>query len=351
MTLERLASHAAWILGAGCVAVVVLLVAVRYVKDRSETRRQARRGPIWRQVMMLTTGDADEADRAQAELLWISAADRAVVEADAFALVPKLRGASRARLQDVLRAWGSAERAVRWAKSSSAVRRCRGIYRLGVLAEGRRRYAVLAGLDDRDFGVRRTAMLALGSFPDDVVVQNLLRRAALEPRLRQEFLTSIDRIGGPAVRVLRAGLTQSLAETGGTNRSGYLAAEALGLVGAFQAVPELEGALVGSSEELALACINALGDLGAPTSVAALSRTLLHERPLVRQAAATSLGLLGDEAAVPALVLLLDDPNVEVARAAANALGRCSRAGQVALGRSVAPVAREVRSLAALRNR
>ena len=90
------------------------------------------------------------------------------------------------------------------AASRSAVRRCRGHYRLGVLAEPARRDAVLAGLDDRDFAVRRTAMLALGSFPESVVVDACSPRPPSEPRLRRDFLASIDRIGRAAVPVLRA---------------------------------------------------------------------------------------------------------------------------------------------------
>ncbi len=349
MTLERFGFQAAVVLVVACVVVILLLVLVRQSRDRSEARRAARRGPIWRQVMMLTTGDAEESDDAMAQLLWISPADRAVVESDAFALVPKLRGSSRDRLRAVLRAWGSADRSLRWSRSRSAVLRCRGIYRLGVLGEGERRYAVLRGLDDRDFGVRRTAMLALGSFPDPVVVESLLRRVALEPRLRREFLTSIDRIGAAAVPVLRQGLTESLAETRGGGRRGHLAAEALGLVGAFQAVPELEAALSGSTEELTIACINALGDLGAPSSVAALCGSLADVRPQIRLTAATGLGQLGGPSAVTALDPLLVDDNVEVARAAANALARCGATGRLSLHRSNAPVAREVLALAALK--
>ena len=95
----------------------------------------------------------------------------------------------------MLRHWGSLDEAVRSTRSRSRVRRCRGHYRLGVLAEPATRDVVLAGLDDRDFAVRRTAMIALGSFPESVVVDHLLSGAAAEPRLRRDFLASIDRIG------------------------------------------------------------------------------------------------------------------------------------------------------------
>jgi HEAT repeat protein len=354
MTVANVGYVAAVLLTISCLTVVALLVVTRLGKDRSERRRLSLRAPVWRHVLALTTGEDDEIEEARTALLSLGPADRAAVEEDAFALVPKLRGSARTRLRDVLRDWGSVDLAVRHAGSRSAVRRCRGLYRLGVLAETDRRATVLAGLDDRDFAVRRTAVLALGSFPDEEVVRGLLRRATVEPRLRRDFLASVDRIGSVAVPVLREELTRSLAEdraeegAGEGARRGYLAAEALGLVGAIAAVPELEAALEGPSVELKIACIDALGDLGASSSVVALAGPLGHEDPLVRRAAAQAIGMVGGPWGVPALTDVLYDENVEVARAAANALRRCGPAGVDVLVDSSAPVAREVMALAAL---
>jgi len=352
MTLAHLGYGAAIVLLAACLLVVLGLVAVRFGRDRAELRRNALRAPVWREVMMLTTGEPDEVGDAYERLIPVTAAERAAIEDDAFALVPKLRGTARERLRQVLREWGVADEAVRWTRSRSSVRRCRGLYRLGVLASQQAdptmRDAVLARLDDRDFAVRRTAMLALGSFPEAGVVEHLLNRAAREPRLRADFLSSVDRVGAPAVPVLRRGLTRSVAETPGGDRRGFLAAEALGLVGAVSAVPSLESAMEESSDELRLACIHALGQLGASSSVVALSGPLGHHDPTVRRAAAASLGLIGGSWAVPALTTVLYDDNVEVARAAANALRRCGPGGQDVLASSPAPVAREVVALSAL---
>lgn len=267
---------------------------------------------------------------------------------DAFALVPKLRGASRDRLRDVLRDWGSVDDAARSSRSRNAVRRCRGLYRLGVLAEPGRRDLVLVGLDDRDFAVRRTAMIALGSFPEPVVVDRLLQRAAAEPRMRRDFLAAIDRMGFAAVPTLRRALSRSLADVAGGDRRGFLAAEALGLVGAVAAVPTLEEALQESSVELKIACMHALGKLGASSSVVALTGPLGHQDSEVRRVAATALGQVGGAWAIPALNSVLHDASVEVARAAANALIRCGPTGRAVLDESSAPVAREVMALAAL---
>ncbi|GAB3786531.1 HEAT repeat domain-containing protein [Nocardioides ungokensis] len=348
MTLAHLGYVAALVLLTACLVVVGCLVVVRYVADTRERRRVLVRVPVWRDVMMLSTGEPDEVGDAYDRLLSARPSERAAVEDDAFGLVPKLRGTARERLRQVLRTWGAVEEATRLTRSRSSVRRCRGLYRLGVLAERAGRDHVIAGLDDRDFSVRRTAMLALGAFPEPVVVDALLRQASREPRLRADFLSSVDRIGAPAVPVLRRGLTQSLAVTPGGDRRGFLAAEALGLVGAVTAVSSLEAALEQSSIELKLACIHALGQLGASSSVVALAGPLGHADPEVRRAAADSLGLIGGSWAVPALATVLHDDNVEVARAAANALHRCGPSGRDVLSSSTAPVAREVTALAAL---
>jgi HEAT repeat protein len=348
MNLAHLGYGATIVLTAACVVVAIALVTLRVARDRAELRRRELRAPVWRDVLVLSTGEAEETADAFERLLALAPAERAAVEEDAFALVPKLRGTARERLREVLRHWGAAQDAVRLSRSRSSVRRCRGLYRLGVLADGSRRDDVLARLDDRDFAVRRTAVLALGAFPEPVVVERLLHRAAQEPRLRADFLASVDRIGAPAVAVLRRGLTHSLAATPGGDRRGFLAAEALGLVGAVSAVPVLEQALHQASEELELACIHALGMLGAASSVVALAGPLDHPNPELRRAAARALGLIGGAWAVPALGNVLFDDNVEVARAAANALRQCGPVGRDLLGSSSAPVAREVAALAAL---
>jgi HEAT repeat protein len=348
MTIAHLGYLAALLLLVGCVAVVISLIALRIGKDGSERRHARLRAPVWRDVMMLTTGEADEVDEAYARLLASSPGQRSVMLNDAFALVPKLRGSARDRLRDVLRNWGSVDEAVRMTGSRSLVRRCRGHHRLGVLAEPALRDVVITGLADRDFAVRRTAMIALGSFPEPIVVDQLLHRAAAEPRLRRDFLASVDRMGSSAVPTLRRALSRSLSDAEDGERRGFLAAEALGLVGAVAAVPTLESALEQSSVELKLACMHALGQLGASSSVVALTAPLCHRDPEVRRVAATSLGLVGGTLAVPALRAVLDDSSIEVARAAANALVRCGPMGRAALEESHAPVAGEVMALAAL---
>lgn len=352
MTLGQFAYSAALVLGAGCALIIAALALVRVLKDRAERRRLTVRAPVWRVVMALSSGEGEELDNAYARLLATSPAERQAVVNDAFSLVPKLRGEARQRLREVLRAWGTTSGARSSTRSRSAVRRARGYYRLGVLAEPGRRELVLAGLQDRDFIARRTAMLALGSFTSPEVVRGMLDAAVEEPQLRRDFLASVFRIGRAAVPTLREQLAVALDETvvrpeeGG--RRGQLAAEALGLVGAFDAVGALEAAVPGAPDEMQIACINALGQLGSPTSVHVLTGAVLHDSPDVRRVAAQSLGLVGGRAAVTPLSTALHDTSVEVARAAANALRRCGAPGQTLLDDSSAPVAREVLALAAL---
>lgn len=352
MTVEDLGYLAAAVLVGACLVVVLMLVAVRLGKDRSERRRLSLRAPVWRVVLTLSSAEGEELDDAYARLLALEPAQRRAVEADAFGLLPKLRGDARQRLREVLRAWGTSDDARHSTSSRSAVRRSRGYYRLGVLAEPGRRDQVLAGLEDRDFIARRTAMLALGSFPQPVVVARMLDRAVLEPPLRRDFLASLDRIGQAAVPVLREQLARAQVEAAEgadeLGRRGQLVAEALGLVGAFDAVPSLEAALTGAPDEMQISCVRALGELGSPTSVPVLTGAIRHDNPDVRRVAAQALGLVGGPAAVAPLSLGLEDENVEVARAAAQALHRCGPAGHSLLESATAPVAREVLALAAL---
>ncbi|MGH3360978.1 MAG: HEAT repeat domain-containing protein [Nocardioides sp.] len=358
MSAARLGYAAALALGVACLVLLVALVLIRFLRDRAERRRRVVRAPVWREVLTLSSGEGMELEQAQARLLATTGAERRAIEADSFALLPKLRGEARDRLREVLRAWGIAQDPRHSTTSSSAVRRARGYYRLGALAEASGRDRLIGGLADRDFVARRTAVLALGSFPERTVVRQLLNCAVEEPRLRRDFLASIDRIGDAAVPELLAELSRALAELRGTPagtaawqgdlRRGHLAAEALGLVGAYEAVGRLEAALRDAPAELQVACINALGSLGSPSSVFALSQALDHEAPEVRRAAARALGMIGAGHAVELLTGALDDGDVEVARAVANALHRCGRHGRAVLGSSAAPVAREVLALAAL---
>jgi len=347
MTIGHIGYWAAVTVGLGCLVVVVSLIVIRLHADRDERRTQELRTPLWRDVLMLGVGEPDEVDAANRTLLALSPEEQAAIEDDTFALVPKLRGEARQRVREVLRAWGSVDRARNSTTSPSPVRRARGYYRLGVLALPERRDDVLAGLHDRDFTARRTAMLALASFPEHAVIEEMLLAATVEPRLRHDFLAAVDQVGGPAADVMVEHLRR--ATSGDLDRERRLAAEAVGLVGEIDAVSSLEGCLVEDDDELRIAALQALGALGSPSSMIVVTAQLGASSPDVRQAAMVAAGKIGGPSGLMLLGIGLGDKDVEVARAAAGALRRSGASGRSILATSQAPVAREALALAALR--
>ena len=56
MTVARLGYAAALTFTVACLLVVLLLVVIRLLQDRSERRRSRLRAPVWRHVLTLTTG-------------------------------------------------------------------------------------------------------------------------------------------------------------------------------------------------------------------------------------------------------------------------------------------------------
>jgi HEAT repeat protein len=335
---------------AGCAVLVLTLAGIRLIRERDDRRRVRLRGPTWSRIMELVTTEGAEADELMHALERVPRGARDAVVDDAFALVPKLRGAARERLRQVLRSWGLLEESRELAVSRSAVRRCRGVHRLGVLADPSAKDLLVGALGDRDFAVRRTALHAVASLADADVVRPALDTAVAEPRLRRDFLASVNRIGRPAVEVLQAELTTALAAGLEGERRGYLCAEGLGLTGALMAVPVLVGALDEAEPLLQVACLEALGDLGAPSSVVAVAPHLTDSAVEVRRASAGALGRIGAPAAVADLEPALADPDVEVARAAAGSLLRCGPRGRDVLEASDSPLARETLALSRLRS-
>lgn len=347
MTIGHIGYWAAVTIGLGCLVVVVSLVLVRLHADRDERRRQRLRTPLWRVVLTLGAGEPDEVATATRTLLALSPEERAAIEDDVFGLVPKLRGEARELVREVLRAWGSVDQARNSTTSPSPVRRARGYHRLGVLALPDRCDHVLAGLHDRDFTARRTAMLALASYPEHDVIEQMLMAATVEPRLRHDFLAAVDQVGRPAALVMVEHLRSPTSDL--PDRERRLAAEAVGLVGGVDAVSSLEGCLLEGDDELCIAALQALGALGSPSSIILVTSQLGASSPDVRQAAMVAAGRIGGPSGLRLLGIGLSDEDVEVARAAAGALRRAGTPGRTILGTSEAPVAREALALAALR--
>ncbi len=347
MTVGHIGYWAAVTIGLGCLVVISCLVVVRLRADRRERRATALRNPLWRVVLTMSAGGAGEVEAARGRLLALSTSERAVIEDDMLALLSKLRGESRERVREVLRQWRSADDLRASTTSRSAVRRARGYYRLGVLGLHGRKDEVVAGLDDRDFTARRTAMLALANFPDPEVVDRMLVATAAQPRLRQDFLAAVDQIGEPAVPVLVSHLGSPASDEPGPEQR--LAAEALGLVGDHRSALALEATLKESDEELRIAALHSLGRLSVPLSIVGVTSQLGDASAHVRRAAVEAAGLIGGSSSLLILEIGLHDEDVEVARAAATALRRSGRRGRELLVDADAPVAREALALAELR--
>jgi HEAT repeat protein len=189
-------------------------------------------------------------------------------------------------------------------------------------------------------------MLALASFPEHDVIEQMLLAATAEPRLRHDFLAAVDQIGTPAAQVMVEHLRAPTSDE--PDRERRLAAEAVGLVGEIEAASSLERCLLEDDDELRIAALHALGALGSPSSLIAVTAQLGDDSPEVRQAAVVAAGQIGGPSALLLLEIGLGDDDVEVARAAAGALRRSGERGQRVLGASEAPVAREALALAAL---
>ena len=114
----------------------------------------------------------------------------------------------------------------------------------------------------------------------------------------------------------------------------WLAAEALGELGALQAVPALRASVDAADDELAARAARALGRIGDRAATDTLARALTSQRPwFVRAAATRALGALEDPAAADLLVWALAADQWDVRDAAARALAAFGDAGVAAVTR------------------
>lgn len=163
-------------------------------------------------------------------------------------------------------------------------------------------------LSDPDFGVRRSAMLALGVLTSGRSAWLLMNIADDSQKGRTLLATSPVSVGDRGTALLAA-----------TLRGDQAASQVL--------VPMLAGDRELHPELLALAC-DAAGLMGSAQAVRPLV-DIAFDRDLpqyVRSAAGSALGRIGDPSATPALMELLD-LDLEPRRAAAVALGQVAHPG------------------------
>ncbi len=327
------------------VVLVLGLVVVRAARELLRRRREARQDEVRRLVLSALLGEGEEAGRAAADLRARRGRAWDVVEDQAFAMIPKIKGDTRTALVELLESRGAAGRAAAAIRSSSSVRRARGAYHLGSLGRAESAPLLIPLLGDRDFLVRRSAVRALGQVDDPRTATALLDAAATDPVLSRDVTAALDRLGPGAAPALRAAVGSSLDDvlTGGLDvRRTTLAARALGLVGDVACVPLLIRALARVDEpSLQVAAAEALGALGAPEAVPPLTVALHSEADGLRSAAARALGAVSDPVAVCGLVDALPDSGHEASRAVAGALLRLGDPGLHALEDSGSPYAVE----------
>lgn len=227
----------------------------------------------------------------------------AVAEQLAASMLPKLRGADRDRLAELLEEGGVLGRSRRGLASSSAARRQRSAELLGAAGDRRASRDLERRLHDRDDRVRLTAARALGRIGDPSTVPALL--AALDDRRISGHSASMAllRIGEPGIPGLTHGLRSREAQT---RRTAVAILGALGATSTGERVVEL---LDDADHGVRCAAAIALGRLGLPGSVPILIHRLEAEFAVPAEemdldaavAYADALGRIGHRSAIPVL--------------------------------------------------
>jgi HEAT repeat protein len=341
------------------VLLVVALLLARLTGAARARQREEQRHAL--RVLLLTAllGDPPESDAAVAELKSRTGRPWARVEEAAFALLPKIKGHSHAALVTLLTDRGAAVRATARAQSWSMVRRARGAYQLGALARSESLPVLVDLLGDRHFLVRRGAVRALGALRSPEAVRPLLDAVVADDALARDVVAAITRIGTPASAGLREMVQEVLvprhqpprpASGAPPVRRAAVAAIGLGMVGDVGASSLLVRALRDRDHPgLAEAAADALGQLGAPDAVTPLLDAVAESRPALRAAAARAVGNISDRSAATGLAATLEGASHDDARAIAGALLQLGRDRLAALGSSTSPYAIEALAVHALR--
>ena len=334
-------------LGLFVFAVLVVLRLARAAYDRHVLRRRAEIRALLLDALM---GEDDAPDEATAQLTARKGRRWTHVEDQAFDMLPKIKGDSRAALVRLLQDKGAADHALRQIRSVSSVRRCHGAFALGALGDPEHVDTLVPLLTDSQFLVRRVAVRALGNIGDPRAVVPLLEVIGEEPRLSRDLVYALNRIGAAGAADLRAEIQRGIDQPGRRGLHADLAATVLGLIDDFAAVPVLSRGLESDNLALAVACAQSLGMIGAPDSIPALVGALLSDQPALRVAAANALGALGSPMSADSLLDVVEENDPAVSRQAADALQKLGAAGMHLLNQSMSPYAVEAVALADLRS-
>lgn len=235
-------------------------------------------------------------------------------------LLPKVRGADRDALVDVLRRNGVMERAHTDTRSRRSLVRLRAALLMDACA-GEVDLPVLTRLlVDRDQQVRHVAARALGRIGSERAIHPLMTGMANGSLPINSVSMAVTRIGRDAISPLMVWIYSD------DPRCRRVAAELLGHLGAAEAVFDVGHALRDPDQQVAAAAACSLGRLGIRSSVgplidranAALADGSAAEID-VCVACLTALGLIGDRRAIPVLTSALGRAH-RLSAAAAEAL-------------------------------
>jgi HEAT repeat protein len=290
-----------------------LFKARRQRRAKRHDRELAELRPVLMQYLA-TWEDGDARDLAQT--LIAHRGTTTSFEELAAGLLPKLRGADRSVLVDILRRRGTIDGARDRTNSRLAVRRYRAVELLGAAGTSEGVDDAARLLSDRNTEVRLAAVRALGRIGGihsaSALLQHLDREHAKIPP--HPVTMSLLRIGVDATGPLRTALNA------GQVNVRTIAAEVLGVLGVYPAATHLHDRLSDEHRSVRVGAAHAVGRLALPSSVDTLTRTLRTETDVeVMTAACTALGRIADPASIPALenAVRHDEPMVRVAAAMA----------------------------------
>jgi len=301
--------------------IIGLAVATALVKVRRERKAKARTLELGmlRPILLSYLATWEEGNARDLGETLIKHRSRATSFEEVVAgLLPKLRGADRSVLVDILRRRGTVTKACADTKSWRTVRRYQAVELLGSagVLEGTPFVAKL--LDDSNADVRLAAVRALGRIGGleaaTALLEHLDRDDAKIPP--HPVTMALLRIGTDGTEPLLIGLTADRVNVR------TIAAEVLGVLGIFSAAPYLENRLSSDLHaSVRVGAAHALGRLGMPSSIPVLQQSVAREQDVeVLTASCTALGRIADPSTIPTLQGALGHQSPTVRLAAALAM-------------------------------
>jgi len=333
-------------LAAACLCALLGIRAQRRIVAR---RRERETAAIRADLVAVVVGEEPDAAEAAQQLGALSGQHWDRADELLVGMLPKVRGDAKERVLSVLLTRGAVRRALLQVGSRRSFARCRGAFALGAMEAVEESDHVMRLLSDRSPLVRRVAIRALGMMGDPAAAGPLLDAANEDVGTRRDLTQALVQLGGAAAPALRERVAFAVRARDPADRSGPIAATALGLIGDSMAAYELAEAATRGPTALRLAAAQALGHLDSPLGVPALQAALSSRSAQVQLAAATSLGRLGASSAVPALLNAVERADPVVSRSAASALLALGPRGHAALNETRSPYAVEALAIEALR--